>query len=175
DVVDVLEDLRLGRIALRPAPLLLELLRERVRVVHALDVAARPRVTVPVPRTADPVADLVHARAETEAAEPVEHGEPGEAGAHHDRVEVGGILGANSRISHRPSSWHRRRRQLSYYSGARRPSSRDTRRADLPDPSRLSVHQRHETRAHIGQFFGGDRALAPGFARTPIDAPHLIG
>src|SRR5262249_8554462 len=52
-VVEVTQDLRLPRVSLCPLPLLLELLREGIRVVHALDVAAAPRVTVPVPGAAD--------------------------------------------------------------------------------------------------------------------------
>ena len=62
DVVDVGEDLRLGGVPLAPLPLLLQLVRERVRVVHALDVAARARVAVPVPGAADAVARLEDAR-----------------------------------------------------------------------------------------------------------------
>ena len=66
DVVDVAQDLRLGGVALGPVPLLLELVGERVRVVQALDVAARARVAVPVPGAADAVAGLVDARREPE-------------------------------------------------------------------------------------------------------------
>ena len=42
DMVDVPEDLGLGRIPLAPVPFLLELGREGVRVLEALDVAAGP-------------------------------------------------------------------------------------------------------------------------------------
>ena len=41
DVVKVAQDLWLGRVALGPRPLLLQLLGELVGVLHALDVAAR--------------------------------------------------------------------------------------------------------------------------------------
>ena len=58
DVLDVAQDLGLGRVALGPLPLLLELLGELVRVLHALDVAARARVAVPVPGAADVAARL---------------------------------------------------------------------------------------------------------------------
>ena len=51
-VVRVGEDLGLRRVALGPLPLLLELVGELVRVLHALDVAAGSRVPVPVPRAA---------------------------------------------------------------------------------------------------------------------------
>src|SRR4029077_750473 len=46
DVLEVREDLGLGRVALGPRPLLLELVRPRVGVGHAFDVAARPGVAV---------------------------------------------------------------------------------------------------------------------------------
>src|SRR5204862_106975 len=58
DVVRVLEDLGLRCVALGPIPLLLELVGELVRVLHALDVAARARVAVPVPGAADATARL---------------------------------------------------------------------------------------------------------------------
>ena len=87
DVIEVAQDLRLGRIALAPLPLLLELLRERVRVVHRLDVAAGAGVAVPVPRAADRVALLEDAHAEAEAAQTVQRVQAGEAGADDDRVD----------------------------------------------------------------------------------------
>ena len=45
---------RLGREALAPLPLLLERLVEIVRVLHAVDVAPRAGVSIPVPGTTDP-------------------------------------------------------------------------------------------------------------------------
>src|SRR5216683_3807703 len=53
-VVDVTQDLRLRAVAVGPMPFLLQLVREGIRVLHAFDVAATPRVTVPVPGAADP-------------------------------------------------------------------------------------------------------------------------
>ena len=47
--------------------------RERVRVVHALDVAAGAGVAVPVPGAADAAARLVDPRRQAEAAQAVEH------------------------------------------------------------------------------------------------------
>src|SRR5690606_17425417 len=53
DGLGVAEDLGLGRVLLRPGPLVLELRVEAVGVVDGRDVAARPRVPVPVPGAAD--------------------------------------------------------------------------------------------------------------------------
>ena len=88
DVTEVAEDLGLRRVALRPLPLGLELGIEAVRVVDALDVAARTRVAVPVPGAADVVGALDHLRREPEASQAVEHVQPGEPGTHHDDVDV---------------------------------------------------------------------------------------
>ena len=86
-VVDVLQNFRLGGVPLGPVPFLLELVRERVRVVHALDVAARARVAVPVPGAADALARLEDPHREPEPAQAVEHVEPREPGTHDDRVD----------------------------------------------------------------------------------------
>ena len=88
DVVDVAQDLGLRGVALGPLPLLLQLVGERVGVVHALDVAARARIAVPVPGAADAVARLEDARRQPEPAQAVEHVEPGEPRADDDRVDV---------------------------------------------------------------------------------------
>src|SRR5260370_11924538 len=53
DVIDVTQDFRLWRIALGPNPLLLQLLRELVRIPDALHVAARTGVAVPIPGAAN--------------------------------------------------------------------------------------------------------------------------
>src|ERR1700680_3366852 len=47
-MVDVTQDLRLRAVALGPMPFLLQFVREGIRVFHAFDVAATPRVTVSV-------------------------------------------------------------------------------------------------------------------------------
>ena len=52
-MVDVTQDFRLRRISLGPNPLLLELLRELIRILHALHVAARTWVAVPIPGAAN--------------------------------------------------------------------------------------------------------------------------
>src|SRR6266404_9761348 len=55
---DVAQDLGLRAIALGPTPFLLQLVREGVRVLHALDITATPRVAVPVPGAANPATGL---------------------------------------------------------------------------------------------------------------------
>ena len=81
DVLEVAQDLGLGGVALRPRPLLLELVRPRVGVGHALDVAARAGVAVPEPRPADAGRLIEHEHREPELAQPVQQVEPGDAGA----------------------------------------------------------------------------------------------
>src|SRR5262249_11887637 len=88
DVTQIAEDLGLRGVSFGPLPLGLELGIEAVRVVDALDVAASTRVADPVPRAAHVAGALDHGRREPEAAQPVEHVEPGEAATHHDDVEV---------------------------------------------------------------------------------------
>ena len=88
DVVHVAEDLGLGGVALGPGPLLLELGRERVAVVHRLDVAARPGIAVPPPRPADVGGGFVALERQAELAQAVVRVEPGEAGADDDGVDV---------------------------------------------------------------------------------------
>ena len=92
DVVGVAQDLGLGGVALAPLPLLLQLVGELVGVLHALDVAARARIAVPVPGAADAAAGLEHARREAHAAQPVQHVDAGEAGADDHRVKVGFMI-----------------------------------------------------------------------------------
>ncbi len=91
DVLEVAQDLGLRRIALGPFPLLLELRRELIRVLHALDVAARAWVAIPEPGAADAAAGLEDAGRESELAQTMQHAEAGEAGAHDDGVDVGGL------------------------------------------------------------------------------------
>src|SRR5215469_1329040 len=62
DVIQIAQDFRLGGIPLRPVPLLLQLLREGVRVLQTLDVASSARVTVPKPGAPDATCCLVNAR-----------------------------------------------------------------------------------------------------------------
>ena len=66
-VVGVAQELGLGGVALAPLPLLLQRLVELVGVLHALHVAARTGIAVPVPGAADAAAGLEHARGEAHA------------------------------------------------------------------------------------------------------------
>ena len=83
NVLDVLEDLRLRRVALRPAPLLLQLVAERIRILQALDVAATARVLVPEPGSADPARGFEHAGPKPELAHAVKRVQTAEPGANH--------------------------------------------------------------------------------------------
>ena len=85
-VVCVAQDLGLARVALGPLPFLLQLVGERVGILHALDIAARARIAVPVPGAADARAALVDARRHPQPAQPMQHVEAGETGADDDRV-----------------------------------------------------------------------------------------
>ena len=88
DVVGVSQDLRLRGIAFAPAPLLLQLGRELVGVLHAFDVAACAWVTVPVPGAADARARLEDARLEAPPAQLMQHVEAGKSRADDNGVEV---------------------------------------------------------------------------------------
>ena len=88
DVLEVGEDLGLGRVLLGPLPLLLQLRVEAVRVVRSRDVATGARVTVPVPGATDAVRRLEDLRPEAEPAQPVKQIEACEACAYDHRVEV---------------------------------------------------------------------------------------
>ena len=87
-VVGVGEDLGLRGVLLRPLPLALELRVEAVRVIDRHDVAAGAGVAVPVPGAADAVGGLEHHGGESEAAQAVQHVEPGESGPDHHDVNV---------------------------------------------------------------------------------------
>ncbi len=81
-------DLGLGRHRLRPHPFLLNLVGEAVGVLDALDVASRTRVAVEQPGAADVFGHLQHPGPESELPQPMQHVQPGEAGADHDRIEA---------------------------------------------------------------------------------------
>ncbi len=68
DMVGVSQNLGLRRIALAPLPFLLQLFRKRIGILHALDVAARAGITIPVPCSADITALLIDTHRKTEAA-----------------------------------------------------------------------------------------------------------
>ena len=88
DVVGVFQDFRLRGKALGPLPLLLQLVRERVRILHALDVAACAGIAVPVPGAADARTLLEGAGREAEAAQAMQQVHAGETCADDDHVEA---------------------------------------------------------------------------------------
>ena len=89
DMVGVAQDLGLRREAFAPLPLLLQVVRELVRVLHALDVTARARVAVPVPGAADAGTGLEDPCPQTQAAGPLQHVQASEAGADDDQIDRG--------------------------------------------------------------------------------------
>ena len=104
NVLQVALDLGLRGVALRPLPLLLQLLGEAEGVLEALDVTARARVAVPVPGPPDTRAGLVDPEPEAHLSESVEHVEAGEAGAYDRDVEEGRLPGSRLRVDHGRSS-----------------------------------------------------------------------
>src|SRR5205814_10240670 len=72
---------RLGAVALRPLPILLQWVGEAVGIFQALDGAARAGIAVPEPGGADPRAGLVGAHPEAEATQPMDGIEAGQAAA----------------------------------------------------------------------------------------------
>src|SRR6266849_4239162 len=69
-MVDVTQNLRLRAVALGPRPFLLQLVREGIRVFHAFDVAATPRVAVP--GAANPATGLEAAHFEAEFTQAID-------------------------------------------------------------------------------------------------------
>ena len=100
-VVGVGEDLRLGGVALGPVPLLLQLGGERVGVVHRLDVATGTRVAVPPPGPTHVGRGFDHLHVEPLVPEAVQQVHAGEAGAHHDHVEIGTDVAARCFLARR--------------------------------------------------------------------------
>ena len=75
-------------VAFSPLPILLQLFRERVGILHAFHVTARTRVTVPVPGAAHAIARLKNPRRQPKLAQLVQHVQPGKTGANDDGIEV---------------------------------------------------------------------------------------
>jgi hypothetical protein len=86
-VVGVAQQLGLRCVAFAPAPLLLQRLGERVRVLQALDVDARARVAIGPPGAAHARRRLEHAHGQPAGAQLVQRVQPAEAGADHQHVE----------------------------------------------------------------------------------------
>src|SRR4030095_7801276 len=88
DMVGVAQDLGLGGVALGPFPFLLQLGGELVGVLHALDIAARAGVAIPVPGAAHTLAGLEDPDLETFQPQPVQHVHAAEAGADDHSIEI---------------------------------------------------------------------------------------
>src|SRR5450631_43044 len=86
DVIGVLQDLGLRRVALAPVPILLQLVRERIGILHALDIAACAGIAIPVPGTADIAALLVDLDGQSQSAQFVQHVHSGKTRADHDDI-----------------------------------------------------------------------------------------
>jgi hypothetical protein len=88
DVIGIAQQFGLGGVTLAPFPLLLQLGIELVGVLHALDVAARAGIAVPVPGAAHALAGLEHARREALPAKLVQHVHAAKAGTDDHRIEI---------------------------------------------------------------------------------------
>src|SRR5262249_20450733 len=93
-VPGIAQELRLGRVALAPVPLLLQRRVELIGVLDALHVAARARIAVPVPGAANIAAGLENAYAKAAAGQAVQHVHAGKASP--DDRDVEGALGRYS-------------------------------------------------------------------------------
>ena len=87
NMVGIGEDFRLRRVLLRPVPLLVQFLREGERILHALDVATRAGITVPVPGAADATAGLEHPCRKAKPAQAMQHVHSGKARTDDNGVE----------------------------------------------------------------------------------------
>ena len=88
DVVGIAQDFGLSGEQFAPLPVLLQLRRERIGILHALDVTACARVAVPVPGAADACSRLEHDRRHAEATHAMQHVHAGEAGPDDDHVNL---------------------------------------------------------------------------------------
>src|SRR5580765_4966685 len=89
-MVDVAQDLGLRTVALGPMPFLLEFIGEGIRVFHAFNIAATPRVAVPIPGAADPGGGLKSTHLEAELAQTIDRVETANSRADDDRIEPRG-------------------------------------------------------------------------------------
>jgi len=90
-MVDVTQDLRLRAVALGPLPFLLQVVREGIRVLHAFDIAATPRVAVPVPGAANSATGLEATHSKAEFTQPINGVETAHSGADDDRIKFFGL------------------------------------------------------------------------------------
>ncbi|MDT4874009.1 hypothetical protein FQZ97_1092850 [compost metagenome] len=87
-VVDVAQNLGLAGVALAPAPFLLKLLRERVRILKAFNIAAGAGVAVPVPRAPDISASFENLDAKTKSAQPMQKIETRKTGTDDNNITI---------------------------------------------------------------------------------------
>src|ERR1700730_4255991 len=87
DMVRVAENFRLRGKQLAPLPVLLQLLREAERILHALDIAAGAGIAIPVPGAADAAPRLEGAHVKTELAQAMQQVKAGEAGTDDEDVD----------------------------------------------------------------------------------------
>src|ERR1700737_4664364 len=90
-MVDVTQDLRLRAVALGPLPFLLQVVREGIRVLHAFDIAATPRVAVPVPGAANSATGLEATHSKAEFTQAIDRVETADSGADNDRIKFCGF------------------------------------------------------------------------------------
>src|SRR5690349_23726836 len=91
DVVHVAQNLRLRAIPFGPLPFLLQLVGERVGVLHALHVAAAAGIAVPEPRAAHPAARLVGAHLQSQLAQAMDGVKAADACTNNDDIELRGL------------------------------------------------------------------------------------
>src|SRR5258705_5238950 len=90
-MIDVAQDLRLRAVTLRPPPVLLQLVGERIGILQAFDVATAARIAVPEPRAADAARGLVGADLQAELAQTIDGIEAADARADDDCIELRGL------------------------------------------------------------------------------------
>ena len=94
-MVGVAQQFGLGRVALGPAPLLLQCFRKPKRIFHALDVHPRTRIPVVVPGAADARSGFYYLGLQAHTARLVQHVKTGKTRAHNEHVNWNSRLAGN--------------------------------------------------------------------------------
>ena len=94
-MLQVAQDFTGRSVALAPAPLLLEFLRERERILQAFDIAARAGVAVPEPHATHIGGGLAGMHTQAQPAQAVDGVETGKAGTDDGDVELGSGNGSS--------------------------------------------------------------------------------
>src|SRR4051794_5590076 len=87
-MVGVMLDFWLGGIEFRPFPILLDLLREGIRIGETVNVTPCARIAVPVPGTARPAAGFEAFHANAGLAQSMKHVHTGKAGTNDNDINV---------------------------------------------------------------------------------------